>query len=78
MNNKFQELLPLNKWVKEFNLQANKTFGQNFLFDMNITDKIIKLSNIKDTDIILEVGPGLGALTISLLKTHIKKLYIPI
>lgn len=76
MKNKFQELLPLNKWVKEFNLQANKTFGQNFLFDMNITDKIVKLSNIQDTDIILEVGPGLGALTISLLKTHIKKLYI--
>jgi 16S rRNA (adenine1518-N6/adenine1519-N6)-dimethyltransferase len=76
-NNKFKEILPLNKWVEKFKLQANKSFGQNFLFNLNITDKIVELSKVKENDCILEVGPGLGPLTISLLNnTFIKKLYV--
>ncbi len=40
-----------------------KRFGQNFLIDKNIRDRIINLAEIKPNDVILEVGPGLGALT---------------
>jgi len=72
----FHDLLPLKQWIKIFNLQANKAFGQNFLFDLNITDKIVKLSSVGEGDHILEIGPGLGGLTISLLKNNISKLSV--
>lgn len=72
----FDNLLPLKQWIKIFNLQANKAFGQNFLFDLNITDKIVKLSGVGEGDHILEIGPGLGGLTISLLKKPISKLSV--
>ena len=44
-------------------LSPNKMFGQNFLCDNNITDKIINAANPAAVDSILEVGPGLGELT---------------
>jgi len=55
------------KAVKE-TLSANgirlvKSMGQNFLIDPNIPEKIVKLSGIDSTCGVLEVGPGLGALT---------------
>jgi 16S rRNA (adenine1518-N6/adenine1519-N6)-dimethyltransferase len=74
--NKFNKILPLKQWVEKFGLIANKSFGQNFLFDLNVTDKIVKLAGLKPTDSVLEVGPGLGPLTMSLLKTNIKKLEV--
>jgi len=45
-----------------------KGLGQNFLIDRNILEKIIKSADIKPTDIVLEVGPGLGTLTQGLAK----------
>lgn len=44
-------------------LFINKRLGQNFLIDKNKRDAIIGLCDIKETDFILEIGPGLGALT---------------
>ena len=38
-------------------------FGQNFLIDLNIHDLIVKAGDVKAGDVILEVGPGAGALT---------------
>jgi 16S rRNA (adenine1518-N6/adenine1519-N6)-dimethyltransferase len=75
MSNKFQILLPLQQWLKKLNIIPNKNLGQNFLFDLNITNKIVKLSTLEQNDVILEIGAGLGSLTISLLNTNIKKLY---
>ena len=43
-----------------------KPFGQHFLFDKNILRKIISCSNITPDDTVVEVGPGLGPLTILL------------
>ncbi|MEE8359622.1 MAG: rRNA adenine N-6-methyltransferase family protein, partial [Candidatus Omnitrophota bacterium] len=37
--------------------------GQNFLIDKNFRDKIIRLLGLKKEDTVLEIGPGLGALT---------------
>ncbi len=42
--------------------QAKKKFGQNFLTDRNLLEKIVRLSNIKNQHVI-EIGPGRGALT---------------
>jgi len=47
---------------------ARKRFGQNFLHDQNIIDKIIRAINPKTEQTIIEIGPGQGALTYPLLK----------
>ena len=39
---------------------AKKKWGQNFLVDNNLLEKIIKTINIKDTEHVLEIGPGQG------------------
>lgn len=75
-SHKFNKLLPLKQWVEKFNLTANKSFGQNFLFDLNITDKIVKLAKLEPEDSVLEIGAGLGPLTMSILKTNIKELQV--
>jgi 16S rRNA (adenine1518-N6/adenine1519-N6)-dimethyltransferase len=49
--------------LKENNLQAKKFFGQNFIIDRNIIDKIIRISGINEDSHVLEVGPGIGSLT---------------
>ena len=54
---------------------AKKSLGQNFLIDKNIIKKIIKLSDIKDKNII-EIGPGEGSLTNEILKAKPKSLIL--
>jgi 16S rRNA (adenine1518-N6/adenine1519-N6)-dimethyltransferase len=49
----------LNKY--HFNFQ--KKFGQNFLIDTHVLDKIIKAADISKEDFVLEIGPGIGTLT---------------
>ena len=49
-----------------------KRFGQNFLHDNNIIQKIIRSIDPKIDDHLLEIGPGQGALTFPLLE-HLKK-----
>lgn len=53
------------------NHPTRKKWGQNFLSDPNICRKIIAILDIKDGDNVLEIGPGLGALTIELAKKNI-------
>jgi 16S rRNA (adenine1518-N6/adenine1519-N6)-dimethyltransferase len=50
------------------NLAPRKSLGQNFLIDANIQQKIIQAAQISLHDLVLEIGPGLGALTASLLE----------
>ena len=47
--------------------QAKKRFGQNFLHDGNIIDRIVSSIRATDKDNIIEIGPGLGAITRQLL-----------
>jgi 16S rRNA (adenine1518-N6/adenine1519-N6)-dimethyltransferase len=44
-----------------------KALGQNFVIDANVCRKIVRLANVNSTDIALEIGPGLGSLTLALL-----------
>ncbi|MEG1008864.1 MAG: 16S rRNA (adenine(1518)-N(6)/adenine(1519)-N(6))-dimethyltransferase RsmA [Clostridia bacterium] len=55
--NKTKGILKLN------DIKAKKAFGQNFLIDDNILSEIITCSNIKEDELIIEIGPGLGNLT---------------
>ena len=48
--------------------RARKRFGQNFLQNRQIIDNIIRSLNLQTTDNVLEIGPGLGALTQPLLR----------
>ena len=54
--------------LKKHNIKPNKRMGQNFLVSDVILEKIIKASQIKSSDIILEIGPGTGILTTALVK----------
>lgn len=54
--------------LKQNDIAVLKKFGQNFLISENILNKIIETANIKLTDTVLEIGPGLGVLTFELAK----------
>ena len=47
-----------------------KSMGQNFLVDKNIINKIVKIGNINNDKIILEIGPGYGNLTDSIFERN--------
>lgn len=57
-----------------FNL--SKSLGQNFLVDKNIIDKIIEGSLINKTDLVIEIGPGIGVLTAAAAKEAAKVIAI--
>jgi 16S rRNA (adenine1518-N6/adenine1519-N6)-dimethyltransferase len=48
-------------------IEAKKSFGQNFLVDRGIITRILDAARLEETDSILEVGPGMGALTTEML-----------
>ena len=47
--------------------QAKKRFGQNFLHDPQVIARIIRAINPQPDDVLVEIGPGLGALSAPLL-----------
>ncbi|MFA7276918.1 MAG: 16S rRNA (adenine(1518)-N(6)/adenine(1519)-N(6))-dimethyltransferase RsmA [Pseudobdellovibrionaceae bacterium] len=61
------DLPPLREVIRQHNLRAEKSLGQNFLLDGNITDKIVRLSGDLTGLHMIEIGPGPGGLTRSLL-----------
>jgi 16S rRNA (adenine1518-N6/adenine1519-N6)-dimethyltransferase len=52
----------------KYDFKPIKRFGQNFLTDRNITSKIADAAELKPSDVVIEIGPGLGALTVELAK----------
>lgn len=66
-------LPPLRDVIARHNLRAEKKLGQNFILDRNITDKIARAVEGRDDLVIIEIGPGPGGLTRSLLRTAAKK-----
>ena len=52
----------------KLDLNPTKKLGQNFVVDANTCRKIVKLADVTSTDIALEIGPGLGSLTLALLE----------
>lgn len=49
--------------LKQYGLHAKKGYGQNFLTDVNILHQIVVAARISSNDNVIEIGPGLGALT---------------
>ena len=49
--------------IKKYDFNFQKKFGQNFLIDTHVLDKICAESGLKENDLAIEIGPGIGALT---------------
>lgn len=49
--------------LKKYDFSFQKRFGQNFLIDTHVLDKIIAASEITKDDLVLEIGPGIGTMT---------------
>lgn len=64
--------------LKEYNLIAKKGYGQNFLINYETIKNITNGANIKNKTLVIEIGPGLGALTQALLEVSKKVVAIEI
>lgn len=64
--------------LKQYEIKPKRSLGQHFLIDNNIIQKIIKIASIEEDDIILEIGPGLGVMTLELSKKAKKIIAIEI
>lgn len=53
--------------LERFGLATKYRLGQNFLVQDHIIEKIVQLAEVQPTDVVVEVGPGLGTLTVALL-----------
>lgn len=49
--------------LQKYNFAFQKKFGQNFLIDTHVLDKIIDASGVTEDDFVLEIGPGIGTMT---------------
>ena len=68
-----ETLPPLKDVISKHKLSAKKSLGQNFLLDLNLTSKIARYAgNLEQSDV-LEIGPGPGGLTRSLLNEGARK-----
>lgn len=67
MQNQFKNLPTIQETLKKNNVKINRGLGQNFIFDLNLTDKIVKQSK-PFASTVIEIGSGPGALTRSILK----------
>ncbi len=71
--------------LHRYGLEAKKSLGQNFLFDENVLRRIVDAAELQPGDAVLEIGPGLGALTkllaataVSLVAVELDHRFLPI
>ena len=49
--------------INKYEFAFQKKFGQNFLIDSNIVEKIVRDAGVTKDDFVLEIGPGIGTMT---------------
>jgi 16S rRNA (adenine1518-N6/adenine1519-N6)-dimethyltransferase len=54
--------------AEALDLKPSKSLGQNFVHDGNVCRKIVRTAGLTSTDVALEIGPGLGSLTLAMLE----------
>jgi 16S rRNA (adenine1518-N6/adenine1519-N6)-dimethyltransferase len=59
-------------------LKPTKSLGQNFVIDSNVCQRIVRQVSINPDDVALEIGPGLGSLTLAILETAVPVIAIEI
>jgi 16S rRNA (adenine1518-N6/adenine1519-N6)-dimethyltransferase len=57
----------IRRLAADLNVRPTKQLGQNFVIDPNTVQRIVRAADVQATDVVLEVGPGLGSLTLALL-----------
>ena len=67
MTDKIANLPPVSQMMRESGLEPKKQFGQNFLFDLNLTGRIARSVPDIENSMVIEVGPGPGGLSRALL-----------
>lgn len=68
------DLPPLREIIRAHDLRAEKSLGQNFLLDLNLTGKIARTAKFMDGAHVFEIGPGPGGLTRAILQAGARKL----
>ncbi|MEL0134977.1 MAG: 16S rRNA (adenine(1518)-N(6)/adenine(1519)-N(6))-dimethyltransferase RsmA [Aquiluna sp.] len=58
----------IRRLAAELDLRPTKKLGQNFVIDPNTIRKIVSQAHLKDEDVVVEIGPGLGSLTLGILE----------
>ena len=64
--------IEIRKIADELDLYPKKSLGQNFVVDANTCQKIARLAQINSSDHVVEIGPGIGSLTLALLESGAK------
>ena len=54
--------------AEALDLKPSKSLGQNFVIDANVCRKIVRTAGVTSSDIALEIGPGLGSLTLAMME----------
>ncbi|GAE90085.1 16S rRNA (adenine(1518)-N(6)/adenine(1519)-N(6))-dimethyltransferase RsmA [Acetivibrio straminisolvens] len=54
------------KLIQKYNLRLTKSLGQNFLIDDNVVKRIVDAAQITENDMVIEIGPGVGSMTVEL------------
>jgi 16S rRNA (adenine1518-N6/adenine1519-N6)-dimethyltransferase len=56
-------MINTNEVIKKYGLKLTKSLGQNFLTDINIIKKIVETGEVSSSDLVVEIGPGIGSMT---------------
>ncbi len=64
--------------ISEYEFTFKKKFGQNFLIDNHVLDKIISSAEIDKSDVVIEIGPGIGTLTAAIAEKAFKVIAVEI
>ncbi len=78
MTNQLLNPTEIRELAAKLGLKPTKKLGQNFVIDQNTVEKIVRTSNVSRDSIVLEVGPGLGSLTLALMATGAKVIAVEI
>lgn len=78
MTNQLLNPTEIRELAAKLGLKPTKKLGQNFVIDQNTVEKIVRTSNVSKDSIVLEVGPGLGSLTLGLMATGVKVIAVEI
>ena len=71
-------MINTNEVLKKYGMKLTKTLGQNFLTDINIIRKIVEAGEVSSSDLVLEIGPGIGSMTAEIAKVAGKVITVEI
>ena len=64
--------------IQKHNIKLTKSLGQNFLTDEKVVKKIVDTAELADNDTVIEIGPGVGSMTVELAKRAKKVIAVEI